>query len=119
MYLGEIVETGNVQELYSSPKHPYTKALIKAIPQPIAGANINFVEMQSDVPSPINPPSGCRFHPCCLHATEQCSKLAPKPEKNKITMSAVITGGQSSCYMCSGVKQKKGQHNAGLFSLNI
>jgi peptide/nickel transport system ATP-binding protein len=82
MYLGEIVETGNVQELYSSPKHPYTKALIKAIPQPIAGANINFVEMQGDVPSPINPPSGCRFHPRCLHATEQCSKAAPKPEKN-------------------------------------
>ncbi|MFT6310255.1 MAG: peptide/nickel transport system ATP-binding protein [Porticoccus sp.] len=80
MYLGEIVETGKVQDLYSNPKHPYTKALIKAIPQPVAGAQINFIPMQGDVPSAINPPSGCRFHPRCLHATEQCSTTAPAPE---------------------------------------
>jgi peptide/nickel transport system ATP-binding protein len=80
MYLGEIVETGNVQDLYANPKHPYTKALIKAIPQPIAGASINYNLMQGDVPSAINPPSGCRFHPRCLHATEQCSTSNPAPE---------------------------------------
>jgi peptide/nickel transport system ATP-binding protein len=90
MYLGEIVETGNVQELYSNPKHPYTKALIKAIPKPVAGAKIDFSPMQGDVPSPINPPSACRFHPRCVHATEQCSNAAPEPE--------IINGHSVSCH---------------------
>jgi peptide/nickel transport system ATP-binding protein len=90
MYLGEIIETGSVQELYSNPKHPYTKALIKAIPQPIAGAKINFSPMQGDVPSPINPPSGCRFHPRCVHATEQCSNAAPEAE--------IVNGHSVSCH---------------------
>jgi peptide/nickel transport system ATP-binding protein len=88
MYLGEIIETDNAQELYSNPKHPYTKGLISAIPQPVAGAKINFAPMQGDVPSPINPPSGCRFHPRCLHVTELCSNSAPASE---ITVNSSIS----------------------------
>ncbi|ADQ67823.1 oligopeptide ABC transporter ATPase [Halogeometricum borinquense DSM 11551] len=65
MYLGEIVEFGRTEDLYEDPQHPYTRALLSSIPQPDPTKRGNAVELTGDVPSPSNPPSGCRFHTRC------------------------------------------------------
>ncbi len=77
MYLGNIVETAGAEELYSSPRHPYTKALLSAIPVPDPTIRRDRVILQGDVPSPIHPPEGCFFHPRCPIAEERCEKEAP------------------------------------------
>ncbi len=73
MYLGKIAELAEGEELYASPRHPYTKALLSAIPIPDPTHKVNRVILQGDVPSPLNPPSGCFFHPRCPIAREKCS----------------------------------------------
>jgi oligopeptide/dipeptide ABC transporter ATP-binding protein len=65
MYLGQIVESGNREDIFTHPKHPYTKALLSAIPQPIPQSGKKKIILQGDVPNPANPPSGCRFHTRC------------------------------------------------------
>lgn len=77
MYLGKLVEVADAQALYKAPRHPYTKALIEAIPQPLPGHHNQRKALQGEPPSPINPPSGCRFHPRCPHADAQCSSTEP------------------------------------------
>lgn len=72
MYLGKIVEMANKRDLYSNPLHPYTRALLSAIPVPDAKGKEKRFVLEGDVPSPINPPSGCRFHPRCAHSTDVC-----------------------------------------------
>src|SRR5689334_10780034 len=74
MYLGSIVELGNAADIFAKPSHPYTQALISAVPQPDikkAGQRTRIV-LTGDVPSPIDPPQGCRFHPRCAYATDKC-----------------------------------------------
>ena len=77
MYLGHIVELADKKELFDNPCHPYTKALLDAIP--IADPDVKSMngELTGDVPSPLNPPSGCCFHTRCPYATERCRKEAP------------------------------------------
>ena len=78
MYLGQIVEMGQVEDLFACPKHPYTAALIAAIPVPQIGAKLNPVQLAGDPPNPIDMPKGCRFHPRCQFAQSRCRTEAPK-----------------------------------------
>ena len=74
MYLGRIVEMGDVDSLFSRPKHPYTEALLSAIPDPDPDVVGEQIILQGDVPSPANPPTGCHFHPRCRYAQERCRR---------------------------------------------
>ena len=76
MYLGRVVEIGPVKSIFSSPKHPYTQALLAAMPK-IRTGHQRFVAIRGEVASPVNPPSGCHFHPRCPRAQERCSVEAP------------------------------------------
>ena len=78
MYLGKLVEIADKKTIYAKPLHPYTHALLAAIPKPDPSLRTKRVMLQGDVPSPFNPPSGCRFHTRCLHAQPRCSAEEPK-----------------------------------------
>lgn len=83
MYLGKMVELTTSEELFREPLHPYTKALISAIPHPNPRAKRERIVLQGDVPSPINPPSGCRFHPRCWIAKSICKEQEPVFEEKR------------------------------------
>ena len=78
MYLGSMVEFGLKEDIFSNPLHPYTKALFSAIPNPDPDVKMNRIVLNGDIPSPINPPKGCRFHTRCPYATEKCKHITPQ-----------------------------------------
>jgi oligopeptide/dipeptide ABC transporter ATP-binding protein len=82
MYLGRIVEMGDTRAVFAAPRHPYTQALLSAIPLPEPGLQRERVLLAGDVPSPLNPPAGCRFHTRCPHAREVCSQREPMLESD-------------------------------------
>lgn len=91
MYLGHIVEIAPAAELFARPQHPYTRALLSAIPVPQPKAARQRMILSGDVPSPIDPPAGCRFHTRCPFATDLCRQSKPAME----TTSDMSTGGHS------------------------
>jgi peptide/nickel transport system ATP-binding protein len=78
MYLGKIVEVAHKRQIFANPRHPYTRALLSAVPVPEPGAARKRMILKGDVPSPINPPSGCRFHKRCPFAFDRCAAEEPK-----------------------------------------
>ena len=78
MYLGSMVEFGEKKDIFKNPLHPYTQALFSAIPNPDPDVKMNRIVLNGDIPSPTNPPKGCRFHTRCPHATEKCKHVAPE-----------------------------------------
>lgn len=78
MYVGKIVEMTETTELLQNPRHPYTEALLSAIPPADPDIRPNRIRLEGEVPSPANPPSGCIFHPRCSYAKEECRTIAPK-----------------------------------------
>lgn len=83
MYLGGIVEIADKDSMYAEPLHPYTQALISAIPEPDPRLKKERIVLQGDVPSPANPPTGCPFHPRCPMAMDECSKAKPQLKEVK------------------------------------
>ncbi|MFZ3236750.1 MAG: dipeptide ABC transporter ATP-binding protein [Stellaceae bacterium] len=92
MYLGKIVELADKAALFARPQHPYTEALLSAVPVPDPGAAKKRMVLKGDVPSPINPPAGCRFHTRCPYAFARCSKEEPE-------MREVFSGHHVACHL--------------------
>ncbi len=78
MYLGNLVEKAPKTELFKNPQHPYTRALLSAVPVPNPDVKMNRVILQGDIPSPANPPKGCKFHTRCPHCMDICREQAPE-----------------------------------------
>ena len=92
MYLGRVVEIADKKQIYENPVHPYTKALLSAIPMPDPEVKRERIILQGDVPSPIDPPSGCHFHKRCPYAKKECSETVP-------TFVTVEPGHQVLCWL--------------------
>ncbi|WP_029097687.1 ABC transporter ATP-binding protein [Brevibacillus thermoruber] len=83
MYLGKVVEVADKKALYERPAHPYTQALLSAVPVPDPTREVNRIILEGDLPSPANPPSGCQFHPRCRHCMEVCRTTVPPLKEAK------------------------------------
>jgi peptide/nickel transport system ATP-binding protein len=83
MYLGKIVEIGSRDEVYAEPRHPYTRALLAAVPVPDPRRRAERPPLGGDVPSPLSPPPGCAFHPRCPYAEELCRRVTPPLEAGR------------------------------------
>ncbi len=94
MYLGSMVEYADTETVFSNPLHPYTKALFSAIPVPDPDFKMERIVLEGSIPSPANPPSGCKFHTRCPNATEICSKQTPAFQE-------VEPGHFVACHLCS------------------
>jgi oligopeptide/dipeptide ABC transporter ATP-binding protein len=83
MYLGKIVEMASAAELYREPFHPYTETLLSAIPSPVPGQKKQRILLPGDIPSPMAPPPGCRFHTRCSHRMDICDQTEPEYQEIK------------------------------------
>ena len=99
MYLGQIIELASKEALYQNPAHPYTRALLSAIPIPDPTVERERIILQGDVPSPANPPSGCHFRPRCPYACEQCGLQPPR-------MVEIEKDHYVACHLCENNRQE-------------
>ena len=88
MYLGRIVERGTVDEVLQNPRHPYTRVLLSAVPVLDRDTQREVIRLKGDLPSPVNPPAGCHFHPRCPSALPQCARAYPQSARFSATHSA-------------------------------
>ncbi|MDP7668018.1 MAG: ATP-binding cassette domain-containing protein [Rhodospirillales bacterium] len=91
MYLGRIVETAPSDDLFKEPNHPYTQALLAEVPR-VDSRGLEFTPVKGEIPSPLDPPTGCHFHPRCPHATERCRTEAP-------ALKPIAPGRASACHL--------------------
>ncbi|MGE5490797.1 MAG: oligopeptide/dipeptide ABC transporter ATP-binding protein, partial [Actinomycetota bacterium] len=89
MYLGRIVEYGSAEEVLRTPKHPYTRALLSAVPQPRLEGQREVIKLAGETPSPANPPSGCHFHPRCPNVMDVCRSVWPQTTEHEATQRVV------------------------------
>jgi peptide/nickel transport system ATP-binding protein len=94
MYLGRIVEIASVEELFDNPNHPYTQALLREVPR-LDLRRRKFEPIKGEIPSPLNPPSGCHFHPRCPFTMRRCREQQPKLAK-------IAPGWWSACFLNNG-----------------
>ena len=94
MYLGKIVEIGTKKDIFQNPKHPYTQALLSAIPVVGKRKRENQIILEGDIPSPVNPPAGCRFHTRCPYATERCKTVVPE-------LACIDGEHKVACHLCA------------------
>lgn len=99
MYLGKIIELADKESLFSQPKHPYSEALLSAVPKPDPEHKMERIILKGEVPSPMNLPSGCMFHPRCRYATEKCKKEMP-------LLAKTISGHYSACHYANELELK-------------
>jgi peptide/nickel transport system ATP-binding protein len=99
MYVGKLVELAPTQKLFLSPQHPYTEALLSAVPKPDPRLAKKRVSLQGEVADPGNPPSGCYFHPRCPYAVEQCKTESP-------TLQEISDGHYVSCHRARELELK-------------
>jgi len=92
MYVGKLVEVGTSRQICTNPRHPYTQALLSAVPIPDPAAKKQRIILKGDVPTPINPPSGCRFHPRCPIAVDRCKTEEPP-------LRTLEDGRQAACHL--------------------
>ncbi len=95
MYLGQIVESGATKSIYAAPQHPYTRALLSAVPTMDPDRRTEVAPLVGDPPNPINPPSGCRFHTRCAFAEEICKRAVPR-----MSIVDASAGHAAACHMC-------------------
>jgi peptide/nickel transport system ATP-binding protein len=91
MYLGRIVEEGPADDVFAKPNHPYTQALLAEVPR-LDRRKRNFAPVKGEIPSPLDPPTGCHFHPRCPHAMDRCRAEAP-------ALKAIAPGRKSACHL--------------------
>ena len=95
MYLGRIVEMAGTEDLFAAPNHPYTKALLREVPR-LETRHSDFLPVEGEIPSPLDPPSGCHFHPRCPHASARCREEVPR-------LREIAPGRLSACHLNDGV----------------
>ncbi len=102
MYLGRVIEVGNKNRIYESPSHPYTQALLAAVPVADPRERRGFTPLEGEVPSPVNPPSGCRFRTRCPLAEDICARVEP-------VLAPVGVDHAVACHLVSGAEAQAGQ----------
>jgi peptide/nickel transport system ATP-binding protein len=99
MYVGKLVEVAETVELFNAPMHPYTEALLSAVPKPDPRVRSERIALEGDVADPANPPSGCYFHPRCRYTVDACQTDTPKLEE-------IVTGHFVSCHRAGELSLK-------------